>query len=277
MDRVVDGLVFPEGPLWHGGRLYYVEVYGHRVGFWDGTAATVFWHRPGSGPCAIERAADGAFLVPCFDAGALARLAPDGTLTAWRTHGDDGHPLTGANDLVMDDRGGAWVTASGRWDVNAPPEGAVFRLGADGRLNRVVAGLHFSNGIALVDGGRTLVVAETLARRLTAYPIREDGTLGPGRVYLNLDDLGPLPEGADASAGPDGLERHPSGDLWVCDYGAGRVHVLDAAGRAKRTIVTPTPFVTNVAFGPDGRHAYLTVVDQPTEAPFRGAVWRVEA
>lgn len=268
--------MFPEGPFWHDGRNYYVEVYGHRVGCWDGTPAAPVWHHPGSGPCAIERAADGGFLVPCFDAGALARLAPDGSLTAWRTHGDDGHPLTGANDVVMDGQGGAWITASGRWDVNAPPEGAVFRLGADGRLTRVVAGLHFSNGIALVDEGRTLVVAETLARRLTAFAIHDDGTLGLGRVYLNLDDQGPLPDGADATAGPDGLERHPSGDLWVCDYGAGRVHVLDATGRAKRTIGTSALYVTNVAFGRDGRHAYLKVVDQPTEAPFRGGIWRVE-
>lgn len=277
MDKIIDGLAFPEGPLWHDGGLLFVETNGHRVGRWDGTARTTLWHRPGSGPCAIEHAADGTLLVACFDGHALVRLGADGRLIETRTHGDDGHPLTGANDLVMDARGGAWITASGRWAADARAEGAVFRLAPDGRLTRAASGLEFSNGIALIDGGRTLLVAETLARRVTAFPIGADGALGPSRLFVRLDDLGPLPDGADALAGPDGMELHPSGALWICDYGTGRVHVVDDAGRLARTIVTPAPYVTNVAFDPTGRNAYLTVVEEPNREPFTGSIWRVDA
>jgi sugar lactone lactonase YvrE len=92
-----------------------------------------------------------------------------------------------------------------------------------------------------------------------------------------MDDLGALPTGADPYAGPDGMEPHPSGDLWICEYGAGRVHVVDGAGRLRRTIVTPALGVTNVAFDPTGRHAYLTVVEEPTRDPYPGAIWRVDA
>ncbi len=276
MEKYVDGLVFPEGPLWHDGALLFVEVYAHRLSRWDGRARTTIWHEPGSGPCAVERGPDGTFLVPCFEAGFLARLAPDGRLIERRHYGDDGHPLTGANDLVMDGRGGGYITASGRWDVAAPPEGAVFHLAPDGRLRRVAAGLAFTNGIALLDGGRTLVVAETLARRLTAFTVGEDGALAEPRLFCRLDDFGPLPPGADAYAGPDGLELDRFGRLWVCEYGAGRVHVVDGQGRLVRTLAVPAIGVTNVAFDPDG-NAYISAAEDPSREPFLGAIWRVPA
>lgn len=276
MDKIVDGLVFPEGPLWHDGGLLYVEVYADRVGRWDGKARRTLWHEPGCGACAVERAADGTLLVPCYEGNFLARLATDGRLVERRAKGDDGHALTGANDVVMDGKGGAYITASGRWDVAAPPEGAVFHLAPDGRLVRVASGLHFANGIALLDQGLALLVAETLARRVTAFAVAPDGTLGRPRPFCRLDDFGPLPADADRYAGPDGMELHPSGTLWICEFGAGRVHVVDGAGRHVRTIATPFHGVTNVAFGPAGE-AYLTVVEQPWKEPFTGAIWRVEA
>ncbi len=277
MDKVVDGLIFPEGPLWWDGGLLFVEVYGHRVSRWDGKRRTTLWHEPGCGACAVERGPEGSLLVACFEGHFLARLTREGRLIEKRSVGDDGHPLTGANDLVPDGRGGVYVTASGVWDVAAPPAGAVFHLAPDGRLARVAAGLHFTNGIALIDGGRTLLVAETLGRRVTAFVVKDDGSLAGPRLFCRLDDFGALPAGADPYAGPDGLELHPSGDVWICEYGAGRVHVVDGKGRLRRTFAVPGIGVTNVAFDPQGRNAYLTVVDEPTTHPFPGAIWRVDA
>jgi hypothetical protein len=43
-----------------------------------------------------------------------------------------------------------------------------------------------------------------------------------------------------------------------------------------RTIATPFQGVTNVAFDPVG-NAYLSVVEDPWNDPFPGAIWRVEA
>ena len=274
MDKLVDGLVFPEGPLWDNGDLLFVEVYAHRLSRWDGEVTTV-WHDPGCGACAVARGPDGTLLVPCFDGSFLASLAADGRLIERRRHGDDGQPLTGANDLVADGRGGFFVTASGRWDVAASPEGAVFHLAADGRLRRVASGLMFTNGIALIDDS-TLVVAETLGRQLTAFTIERDGALTEPRVFCRLDDFGPPPAGADPYAGPDGLELDPSGRLWICEYGAGRVHIVDGRGRLVRTLTVPAIGVTNVGFDPDG-NAYITAAENPWHDPFPGAIWRVPA
>jgi sugar lactone lactonase YvrE len=277
MDKIVGDLVFPEGPLWWDGGLLFVETYAHRLSRWDGRRRATVWHEAGCGACAVERGPEGSLLVVCFESHALVRLTPEGKLLDKRATGDDGHPLTGANDLVSDGRGGHYITASGAWNAAAPPAGAVFHLRADGRLQRVAQGMHFTNGIAVLADRRTLVVAETLARRITAFAIQDDGSLGPARIFCRLDDLEALPLGADPLSGPDGMELHASGELWICDYGTGRVFVVDDKARLKRAIRVPGLGVTNLAFGPDGRDAYLTVVEEMAGPKYAGAIWRVDA
>ena len=53
-------------------------------------------------------------------------------------------------------------------------------------------------------------------------------------------------------------------------------------GGSPTVIVDNLPVNSNhnggrLAFGPDGRDAYLTVVEQPNDPPFTGAIWRVDA
>ena len=52
-------------------------------------------------------------------------------------------------------------------------------LDTDGTVRPVAGELLFANGMALLDGGRVLVVAETRAEpgRLTAFDVAEDGSL----------------------------------------------------------------------------------------------------
>ena len=59
---------FPEGPVWHQGRLYYVEYDRHTVMTWDGEKNTVFWSQPGCGPSAVINTARGEFLPAAGDA-----------------------------------------------------------------------------------------------------------------------------------------------------------------------------------------------------------------
>jgi gluconolactonase len=272
---LVEGLCFPEGPVWVGNRLLYVEVYADRVGAWDGRAKRTLWERKGTGPCAVEQGADGELLVACYASNAIARLSADGRLLGTIGRDDEGRPMVGCNDLVRDSRGGVYFTASGVWDGAAPPQGKVFYL-APGAAPRLVADkLHFTNGLALTDGGLTLIVAETLAQRVTAFAVSADGSLARARPFCRMAELAPLPEGADPFTGPDGIELHPGGEIYICEYGAGRVQVVDGAGRLRRTIATPTPFVTNVAFSPDGARAYVAVVHEPTKHPYDGALYEL--
>lgn len=51
--------------------------------------------------------------------------------------------------------------------------------------SRVADGVHFPNGFAMTPGG-TLVVAETLGQRLTAFDVGEDGGLGAPRPWATF-------------------------------------------------------------------------------------------
>lgn len=269
-----DDVQFPEGPLWHEGRLVYVDFDRQQVLAHEGGRKRVLWQKAGTGPCGLAPAPDGGLIVACYDGNAVAHLAADGRLLDYAQRDASGQAMVGCNDAVADAAGGVYVTASGVGDPAAPATGKVFYRAPDGRLTEVAAGLHYANGLALLDGGRMLVVSEHLSRRLTAFAVQKDGRLGPGRPFCRLDDLAkPVPE-TDAWTGGDGIELDARGRLHICEYGAARMLVCDEEAKPLGTVGVPARHVTNVAFGPDGA-AYVTAVFDGLKPPFKGAVWRL--
>ncbi|MDX2234656.1 MAG: SMP-30/gluconolactonase/LRE family protein, partial [Hyphomonadaceae bacterium] len=120
-----------------------------------------------------------------------------------------------------------------------------------------------------------LYVDEHLRRRVLRYSILADGGLGPVQVFADLDAVTPR-VGTYPEAGPDGLERGPDGDLYVCLYGEGRIVRLSRDGRLVASIPVATPYLTNIAFAPDGS-AYVTGAFENVRAPLRGQVARLDA
>jgi sugar lactone lactonase YvrE len=124
-----------------------------------------------------------------------------------------------------------------------------------------------------VDGDR-LLVSEHLARRVLAFPLAADG-LGPPELLVDLDALG-LARPDYPEAGPDGLEVAPDGTLWLAEYGAGRLLAWAADRGLVAAVPVPAPYVTNVAFGPDGLVAVTgSFVNQPPTLP--GSTWVLPA
>ena len=79
-------------------------------------------------------------------------------------------------------------------------------------------GIEFPNGMAPIDDGRTLVVAETWVQRLTAFSVDHDGTLSDRRLFADLAAVvGP-------EARPDEICAGDSG-VWACTL-TGRAVVL---------------------------------------------------
>ncbi len=90
----------------------------------------------------------------------------------------------------------------------AGPVGFVVLVRPDGSVQRVADGLEFPNGMAVVDDGRTLLVAESWGSRLTAYAIGPDGQLSERRVWAETPGLH-----------PDGIDAHPDGTVSLADVG----------------------------------------------------------
>jgi gluconolactonase len=266
----------PDGPLWQQERLLYVEYPGQGgVRVWDGKRAVTYWERDHCGPTALIEFGNHHLLVACYDANTIVELDQNGKELRSIEHDDAGKPFVGPNDFAADGAGGIYFSASGVFDLKAPITGAVLHISADGRhLVEVANTIHYSNGLTVSKDRKILLVAEMFASRILSFPINTDGSLGVRSVWARLQDLAPPTPHEDAYNGPDALKLGPDGNYYIAHNGSGRVLVVDADRKLVRILKVPTPYVTNLAFGPKGADTiYITGGFDQWKAPFPGAVF----
>ncbi len=203
---LVDGFAFLEGPRWRDGLLWVSDVNGKKVYTIapDGTA-TVMADVPDR-PSGIGFLTNGTPIVVSMQDRCLKRI-DSGTLTV---HADISSLVQGEiNDMVVDKKGNAYVGSMG-YDLFAGEEfkpGALVLVTADGKAQEVADGLHFPNGPVVTPDGKTLVVAESWGKRLTAFHIENDGTLSGQRVFADLGDYT-----------PDGITLDEEGGIWLAAF-----------------------------------------------------------
>lgn len=185
---LLTGIGLGESPRWHEGRLWFSDWLAHEIVAvdLDGNREVVLKVR--GIPFSFDWAPNGAMLLVCNDGGRrLLRRGPDGSLTA---HADLTHLVDRPwNEIVVDGRGNAYVNSIG-FDMLAgeePAPGIVAVVAPDGSVRKVADGLEFPNGMAVTPDNSTLIVAESYARRLTAFGIVADGSLSNRRVWAELD------------------------------------------------------------------------------------------
>ncbi|HWO94299.1 MAG TPA: SMP-30/gluconolactonase/LRE family protein [Dehalococcoidia bacterium] len=111
------------------------------------------------------------------------------------------------NDMVVDAQGRAYIGNFG-FDIYSggaaePRTTTLVMVTPDGEARAVAEDMAFPNGSVITPDGRTLIVAETMARRLTAFDIRPDGSLENRRVWAQLE----VP--------PDGICLDADNCIWV--------------------------------------------------------------
>ena len=266
---------YPEGPLWREGKLFYVEYSPGTIKYWDGARTGLYWHKEGCGPSALIPF-NGHLLIACYDANSLVELDSNGKEARTLRADSSGKPFTGPNDFAADGHGGIYFSASGAYDIKAPITGAVLHLSADGKsITEVADTIHYSNGLTLAHDGQHLLVAEMLAGRILSFPIGPDGKLGARSVWARLQDLAPPTPNEDAYNGPDGLKLGADGNYYIAHNGSGRVLVVNEDRKLVRTLIVPTPYVTNIAFGPTGSGTiFITGAFEQWKPPYPGAVYQ---
>jgi gluconolactonase len=128
----------------------------------------------------------------------------------------------------------------------------VYRLSSSGELTLLTRELTRPNGIAFSPDEKTLYVANSDPKRAVwmAYGVRQDGSLGRGRVLFDSTEWVGRRKGL-----PDGLKVDKQGNLFAT--GPGGVLVLTPEGRHLGTLAT-TEATANCAFGDHGRTLYVT-------------------
>ncbi len=262
VERLAGGLQWAEGPVWFGdGRcLLLSDIPNNRILRWDDCSGAVSeFRKPSNHANGLARDRQGRLLACEHLTRRVTRTEYDGRITVLASH-HQGKPLNSPNDIVCQRNGAVWFTdppfgISGWWEGEPAaaelPHG-VYRIDpVSGELRQVLADLAGPNGLAFSPDERLLYVVESRARphrRVWAYEVNADGSLGARRLHIDAQGPGAL----------DGMACDEQGNLW-CGWGSDGspgadptvldgVRVFNPAGQAIGHVHLPER-CANVCFG----------------------------
>lgn len=222
---LLEGLVYPEAPRWHEGKLWLSDVVGKRVMTVDGDGRAEVVGELDDEPSGLGFLPDGTPLVVLMWSRRVVSLN-GGRMELYRDLSDTGEEGDFLNDMIVDPQGRAYVDDIRRQSVFGRQPGdiedkgdLVLRIDPDGSVTTAATGLVAPNGLALSEDGRTMVVAEARAYRLTSLSVGADGTLSQPRL---IADTG--------TAFPDGICLDAEGATWMASPSGRLLQRVTAAG-----------------------------------------------
>jgi gluconolactonase len=265
------GMKWSEGPVWikDGGFLLFSDIPRNSIMKWKQGEGLSLWMKPsgytgvtdyGAEPGSNGLTVDAQGRIVFCEHGdrRISRLEPGG---GKKTLVDSyqGKRLNSPNDAVFKSNGDLYFTD--------PPYGlpervkdprreldfcGVYRLSTGGTLTLLTRELAFPNGIAFSPDEKTLYVAQSDRQRAIwmAWPVKDDGTLGAGRVFADV-----TPMMTKLPGSPDGMKVDEAGNVFAT--GPGGVHVYAPDGRRLGRIETGQR-TANCAWGDDGATLYMT-------------------
>jgi sugar lactone lactonase YvrE len=239
---LADGFVFGEGPRWRDDRLWFSDMHGEAVYTVDsdGNVDTVV-ALPGRQPSGLGFLRDRSLLIVSMLEPEILRW--DGT--ELRVHADLRALVPDpCNDMVVAPDGNAYV---GSFPPYREPEGVIALVRPDGSARIVAEHVRFPNGCVITPDGRTLIVAESLGRRLTRFTIAPDGALTERAEFADC-----------APGGPDGICLDVDGSVWAAFPLAHEFRRIAPGGGVVETIPMGERLAIACALGgPDLRTLFL--------------------
>jgi sugar lactone lactonase YvrE len=239
---LLSGLGIPESPRWHEGRLWFCNWIDRQVvavGL-DGRREVTPVRGDRSMGYSIDWLPDGRLLVTGDQ---LRRQEPDGSMV---TVADQP-----ANEIVVDGRGNIYLNGADFDFVGgeAAKPGWIKLVTPDGAVRQVADDIQFPNGMVITPDNRTLIIAESFARRLTAFDIDADGGLSNRRVFAE-------------ELGPDGICLDAEGAVWVGTLGYSPVRVAPDGEVLQRVELAENraPFALMLG-GPDRRTLFILTAE----------------
>ncbi len=277
---IAEGLYFPEGPRWHHDRLWFSDFYARAIQSVHSNGSVRLEHAVDFQPSGLGWLPDGRLLVVSMHERKIMCLQGSectvyADLSAFSSHM--------CNDMIVDNAGRAWVGSTG-FDLDAElkvrsveslindhPTANLVRVETDGTIVIVAEDLHFPNGIVINEEDNTLIVAETLAARLSSYRIddkgsHENATLADMQCWASL-----------GMCAPDGICLDSQGNVWVANALANECVLVAPGGEVLARVETSQLCYACALGGDDGKDLYLCTAQSsdPEEASQR-AMGKVE-
>ncbi len=244
-ERLLAGLCFPESPRWHQGELWFSDMVDRKVASVDLARRRTDHFEVPAQPSGLGWQPDGRLLVVSMH---------DRRLMRW-----DGRQLElvadlsrlahfHCNDMLVDRTGAAYIGNFGYDNVaRATPRTTVLiRVEPDGSARAVADELMFPNGMAITEDGTTLLVAETMAERVSAYRIDADGGLSARRSFARIE-----------GSSPDGLCLDAAGAIWMASPIQRAVLRIEEGGRITHRIACENQALACMLGGPERRTLFV--------------------
>jgi sugar lactone lactonase YvrE len=116
----------------------------------------------------------------------------------------------------------------------------------DGLVRQVADSLAFPNGMAVTPDNSTLIVAESFAKKLTAFSIAADGSLSNRQVWADLGD-----------GVPDGICIDAEYAVWYADTPNKRCVRVRKGGEVLETINVDRGCFACMLGGPDKKTLFI--------------------
>jgi sugar lactone lactonase YvrE len=247
LKTLMTGISFGESPRWRDDRLWFCDWGAEELIAVDEHGNSEVIVNVPSFPFCIDWHPDGRLLINAARQRAVLTLAPDNTLV---TYADlsalSDHPPN--NEIVVDGHGNAYVDGGG-FDMMAgepPAPGMIALITPGGTARQVAEGIEFGNGMAITADDRTLIVAESYAKRLTAFDIAPGGALQNRRVWADLGD-----------GVPDGICIDADGAVWYADVPNKRCQRVREGGEVLQTIDVDRGCFACMLGGSEGRTLFI--------------------
>lgn len=256
---LASGLRFPEGPAFQSdGTLWCVEQEGEGLFCLrpDGSQERVHTGR-GSRPNGL--CIDSLNRLWFCDSGrnAICCINAAGQEPEVIVDRVNGEPLSMPNDLIFDSAGNLIFTCPGPPEQGGEGLGYVCVCTPVGEVHKIAQRLSYPNGLALLPDRNTLLIAETVRKRIWY-----------GYWNANASDLAwehpdVWAETGDEGHGPDGMKVGPDCEtVYTAVYGSSKIKLYTLQGRHLRDIRLPGENPTNCAFDPTGRLGMVVTESQ---------------
>lgn len=284
LERVATGFdKWVEGPVWtRQSTLLFAEIPANNIVHWiSGKGASVFLHPSGYKGSAPYKGPEPGSNGMTLDTQGRVTVAGHAGRSVWRLESPDpksqvtiladsyqGKKLSSPNDLVYKSDGSLYFTdppygLETQGDDDPAKElkvNGVYRVrdavnqkpGAPpdpSKIDLIIKDMSRPNGLAFSPDEKFLYVADSGKKFWRRYPVKADGTVGEGELFLDASS-------DPAKGSPDGLRVDVKGNLYSA--GPGGVWIISPEGKHLGTIKVPE-VTSNVAWGDaDQKTLYIT-------------------